>query len=424
MSTTPETTSASWSELFAHRDFRLLWIGQTISQLGDSLSIYALIMLVNRLTESSAGAISLLLAAWGIPRLLGPITGVYVDRLDRKRLMIISDLARVVLVLVFLLVRSAEQLWLLYTVAFLTSVVATVFDPAKSAVLPNILEERLLLKANSLSQITLIGTTVMGASVAGVLVGLANNAAPAFIADSVSFAISALFIAMMTIPPHEREDSGDGVRAVLGEIWGGLRFVGTQQMVLGVMLSLSVAMLGLGAVDALFVPFLTNDLGIGEEWFGLLKAGQMAGIVIGTIVIGSLSGRLKPGQIVTGSLILLGVDLAAIMLLSGSMIETVGVFSVVGLAVGPLNAAIATVMQVYVPDDLRGRATSALNAANQVAYLVSVGAAGIVADLMGTRPVFVVSGGLMVLAGGVATLMMRGEPEADTVPALEETPAR
>jgi DHA3 family macrolide efflux protein-like MFS transporter len=421
---TSESPSASWGELFANRNFRWLWIGQTISQLGDSLSVYALLMLVNRLTEASAGAIGLLLIVWGIPRLIGPITGVYVDRLDRKRLMIVSDLIRAVLVLAFVMVRSAEGLWILYAVAFLTSTVATIFDPAKTALLPNILEERLLLKANSLSQMTLIATAVLGASAAGVLVGVANNAAPAFIVDSLSFVISAIFIALMIIPSHKRTDSSDGVRAILAETWDGLRFVGTQQMVLGVMLSLSVAMLGLGAVDTLFIPFLTMDLGIGEEWFGLFKAGQMAGIVIGTIAVGSFSARLKPQHIVTGAMVMLGSALAVIMLLSGSMAEVTGVFALVGLAVGPLNAAIATVMQTFVPDEMRGRASSALNAATQVAYLVSVGAAGIVADSLGTRPVFVGAGGLALLAAGIAAVMMRGEPAAETVPGLEESLAR
>jgi DHA3 family macrolide efflux protein-like MFS transporter len=420
----PESTLASWGELLANRNFRLLWIGQTISQIGDGLSAFALIMLVNRLTESSAGAIGLLLMAWGVPRLLGPITGVYVDRLDRKRLMIVSDLIRAALVLVFLLVRSAEMVWLVYVVGFLTSSVATVFDPAKNALMPNILEERLLLKANALSQMTLIGTTVLGASAAGVLVGVANDAAPAFIVDSLSFVISAIFLALMAIPPHERTVTGDGVRAILGEIWGGLRFVGTQRMVLGVTLTLSVAMLGMGAVDALFVPFLTHDLGISEEWFGLFKAGQMVGIVVGTLAIGSLSGRLKPQHIVIGAMVMMGLDLAVVMVLRGSLAEVTGVFSLIGLAVGPLDAAIATVMQIFVPDEMRGRASSALNAANQVAYLASVGAAGMIADLLSMRLVFVAAGGLSLLAAGIAAVMMRGEPEAEPIPGVEESLAR
>lgn len=117
--------------LLAIRDFRLLFIGQAMSNWGDGLTTITLLILTQRLTGSTAAVAGTAIAVALPQLLLGMLAGVYVDRWDRRKVMIASDIARGVLVLGFVFVGSAERVWLLYLVAFLQAAVGTFFNPAK-----------------------------------------------------------------------------------------------------------------------------------------------------------------------------------------------------------------------------------------------------------------------------------------------------
>ena len=129
----PETRKPGLTDLLRIRDFRFLWLGQVVSDFGDNLTYLSLLLLVNRLTGSTLALAGLAISI-AVPSLVfGLISGVYVDRLDRRRVMIVSDALRGVLVLAFLFVRSADMIWFIYVVAFAVATVGTMFQPAKSA---------------------------------------------------------------------------------------------------------------------------------------------------------------------------------------------------------------------------------------------------------------------------------------------------
>jgi MFS family permease len=116
------------------RDFRLLWLGQVISNFGDSLTALAVLLLINKITDGSTSAVALGAIVQALPQVtIGLLAGVYVDRLDRKRIMIISDLLRGVMVLGFIPVASPDTLWLLYLIAFVQASVGAFFTPARTA---------------------------------------------------------------------------------------------------------------------------------------------------------------------------------------------------------------------------------------------------------------------------------------------------
>ncbi|MDH3944615.1 MAG: MFS transporter, partial [Anaerolineae bacterium] len=147
-----EAKPISGRDLFKIRDFKLLWSGQVISNFGDAMTSLALLLLVNDLTGSTA-ALATMAIMLAIPSLtFGLIAGVYIDRLDRKRIMIASDLLRGIIVLGFLLVDSPEKVWMLYLFGFLQASVGTFFTPARAALLPNIVPREGLLAANSIAQ--------------------------------------------------------------------------------------------------------------------------------------------------------------------------------------------------------------------------------------------------------------------------------
>ena len=145
-----------------HRNFAQLWIGQLLSTIAFWMLFLALPFYVYRITGSALATGTLFLVQT-LPRvLLSSIAGVFADRWDRRRTMIISDLIRAVLILPILLVRSSDQLWIIYLFAFVTSVVAQFFDPAKNAIIPSIVPNSLLLAANGLNAVSDAVTRLSG----------------------------------------------------------------------------------------------------------------------------------------------------------------------------------------------------------------------------------------------------------------------
>lgn len=145
-------TQPTLKDLFKIRDFRYLWTGQVVSDFGDSMTSLALLLLVLELT-GSISALATMAIILAIPSLtFGLVAGVYIDRFDRKKIMIYSDLLRGIFVLGFLFVDSPDKVWILYVIGFIQAAIGTFFTPARSAILPNLIDEDLLLSANSISQ--------------------------------------------------------------------------------------------------------------------------------------------------------------------------------------------------------------------------------------------------------------------------------
>jgi MFS family permease len=179
--------------LRTNRNFRLLYIGQTISQLGDwfnSVAVYALLLDLT----GSATAVAWMMITQFLPiALVGPVAGVVVDRVDRRRLMIAADLFRGTAILGLLLVRRTDQVWLAYVVMALTVSASAFFEPARTATIPNITSDEELMPANALSSATWSGMLALGASIGGLVTALAGRDV-AFIVNSLSFFASAIFI--------------------------------------------------------------------------------------------------------------------------------------------------------------------------------------------------------------------------------------
>ncbi len=151
--TSTTTPAVGVRDLLRIHDFRRIWGAQAISDIGDGLTNLTLFIVVLGLTGSTA-AIALVAIALAVPMILvGPIAGVFVDRWDRRRVMLVSDLLRAAIVLGFIVAVAADQLWLLYLLAVAHATVGTFFTPARMALLPLVVPEEGLLAANSLTQI-------------------------------------------------------------------------------------------------------------------------------------------------------------------------------------------------------------------------------------------------------------------------------
>ncbi len=394
--------------VLAIADFRNLWIGQTISQIGDGMASLALLIVINQLTGSTA-ALATLMVVISVPQLIfGLLAGVFVDRWDRKKIMIVSDIVRGILVLGLIFVRRPEEVWFFYLLGFFQALVGVFFDPAKSALVPVIVPRSQLLAANSLSQTTRVVTSTIGAGLAGVLVGLAGNGGLAFGLDALSFFVSALFIARLSVSAAPGLAAG-GVRQTLLQLRDGLVYLFSRRLLVSVMTVFAVTMLGLGAVNVLFVPFLANILKIPTEALGMIDAAQVVGMVLGSGLVAILAARLKAPQIIVIGMVMVGLMVAAIGMVNSVWLVMLCLFFL-GLFLTPVQAAASTLMQAAVSNDLRGRAGAALSTVTTTASVISMGCAGLLGDAIGIRQVFYLSGFIAVLAGLLAAVMMR-DPE-------------
>lgn len=405
-------------ELLRIRDFRYLWSAQILSDFGDSLTALTLLILIQRLTGSTV-AIAGLMVAIAFPTLLfGTLAGVYVDRIDRRKAMLVSDLLRAIVVLAFLFVRSAEMLPAIYAIAFVQAAIGTVFNPARAAFLPRIVGSERLLAANSVSQTSRIVFNLLGTGAAGILAAVGDTLAPAFVVDSVTFFISFLLIGRIRTagaPEVEEEPS-----RVWAEMKAGFAVMISSRPLRAVLVSLSVTMLGLGAVNVLFVPFLIEDLMVSEAFLGAIEASQVAGMVISGAVVAVLAVRLRPSSLVSVGLVGVGVFVGAI---SGAdaVWQLMALLLLVGLSVGPVQAGANTLSQTLIEDSMRGRVGGALSTLVSAANVTSMGLAGVAAAAIGTRNVFLVSGGVVFTAGLLAFWLFR-ELRDDSNPVLDPAP--
>ena len=394
------------------RDFRLVWIAQSISDLGDGLTNLALLLLVNALTGSTA-ALALMAIVLAVPPMtIGLVAGVYVDRLDRRRVMLAADALRVAVVLGFIVVRSADHVWVLYALGFLEATVGTFFAPARMALVPSIVPGNGLLAANGLSQASRVIAATVGAGTAGVLFGIAGSAWPAFVGDSLTFAISFLLVLQVRRAgtADATEDrapttpaAGGGIRA---ELAAGLAIIAHSPILVGTLVSVGVLMLGLGAVNVLFIPLLIGHLHVPATWIGLVDIAQTSSMILSAVLVTALARRLRPTTIVTIALAGIAV---LVLLLAGvdALWQVILLLFLVGWLVSPLNAAASTILQTAVADDARGRVGAALNAVTSGASIASMAAAGLLAAAIGIQNVFLLAGALTATSAVVAFVLFR-----------------
>ncbi len=403
-------------DVLRNRPFRHLLIGQFVSQLGDGLINLSLLIMINRLRSQSGAeaAIGILMICMTAPRVIfGLLAGVYVDRLDRKRLMVLSDVTRGIIVLACLFVQRSEDIWIYYVSAALMATVTSVFGPAKDASVPHLVPKDHLLIANSLSQTGFTIAITVGSALAGVLIGGFNSPVPAILFDAASFFVSAAFIIGLPIrhdPAPAKYDSG--ARRVWLELQEGLQYVSRQRILVGAIVGLTIVMLGIGAINVLFVPFLVNDLHMRETYLGFVDLTQMFGMVFVNFFISGIAARYRPAQIISAGIIGTGVTLA----ITG-WIQTAWILfplsALWGVFIMPVEAS-ASVMMQSVPDRIRGRTLSATHTVVGTTNVISMALAGVVGAAIGARNTFIVGGVIGVMGGLLAWRLMR-----DAKPALD-----
>jgi MFS family permease len=293
-----EDRPAGYLELLrSNRNFRKLWLGQVVSELGDWLSTIALLNLMLEAT-GRAQVIAWFFIVIYIPGMaVGPVAGVLVDRLDRKRLMITMDIVRAFLVLGYLLIRRADQAWLIYLIAASEAAMMTLFEPARTAAIPNLCKSREWVAANALGSITW-STVLAAGSAAGGLVTAVFGRKVCFILDSLSFLLSAFLVSRISVRFEAASPQGplwEGITSAFGDIAGVFAYIQSRPAVLAALLVKTAWGLGGGVLLLLsvFGERIFPVMGSGAAGIGALYAARGIGAGLGPVVARRLAGEKR-----------------------------------------------------------------------------------------------------------------------------------
>lgn len=383
-------------------DFRLIVLAQITSDFGSSLTNLALLIFVNNITHSTL-ALAVMAMMFAIPQVIfGLFSGTFVDQLDRKLIMIFSDVLRGSLVLGFLGAVLINQVWLLFVLAFLHASVGTFFNPARSALIPNLVGKNGIVAANSLIQTSFILFNTIGTAVAGVIIGTQNAFWLAFIVDAITFFTSASLVSFTKIKPFTATNRNSSSK--IKQIREAVSIVLRTRDLLGTLVAGLVVLLGLGSLNILYVPLLINDLKVPESWFGVVQFALALAMLISGGLVTTLRRYLKPTQMISYGLVALGFSVGFIYF-SSSVWQVVIIRFMVGLFAAPINASTATVVQSTVTDQIRGRVSAFYASVNSTAIVVSQGFSGVVASVIGVREMFIIIAVLSIVGGLSAGLI-------------------
>lgn len=280
--------------LRGNANFRRIWMAQVVSEIGDWFYTLAIYNLLLQLT-GRAGSVALALMLQVLPMtLIGPTAGVINDRIRRKQVMVAADLGRAAIVLCMLFVRSKEMVWLVYPLLVAETLLVAFFEPARSAVIPNIVEREEIVIANTLSSTTWSVNLMLGASLGGIVAALLGRDA-VFILNGVSFFVSAALILRMRFSePHTEGAHRWQIRELVdfSPVVDGIRYVRSHAR-LGFTIFAKAGNLVIGPGWVLFTVMGQRDYPV--DWHGLDPArGAFLGmsLLLGARGLGALLGPL------------------------------------------------------------------------------------------------------------------------------------
>jgi MFS family permease len=422
-----------------NRDWRRLWLGQAISLTGDSvfeitIVLWVSVVIAKGQTWAPAAGSGVLIAAAVPVLVIGPVAGVYVDRWNRRHVMMAADAFRAVLIASMLALPSIApvtgretEIAAIYLAVALESAAAQFFNPARLATLGQIVPPADQAKASGLLQATGNLALVIGPPLAAPLLFVVGPRW-ALAIDAASFAGSFAAIWTIVLPGSSRERSRDtGFRR---EFRAGVRFFAANRVLIALCAGIAIATLGTGAVNALEVFFVTGDLHTAAKWLGVLAGATGAGAVVGALLGGWTAGRVGAARVFSVSLIGCGVLLAAFSQTT-SFPWAVLFIALTGMMAGALNAAAPPLFLGAIPPQLIGRIMAIFNPLQQLAAITSMALAGFLASTVlralhvhvagltfGPINTIFACGALLITAAGCAVLapLSRRHEVGDAIP--------
>ena len=403
------SVSTSPFTIFRNRRFRLMWSAQLVSTIGDSLIDIAAAILVYRLTGSALAVGFVLMATAAPSLLLGLFAGVFVDRYDRKTIMIVCDVLRGLFVLTIPFLISFGIVWIYLAVAVI-SAIGTFFNPAHASVLPDIASDEELAAANSMLSISGFGSTALGFA-AGGLIASGASIEWAFYINAATFFVSAILLSRIAIPPVTGAASTSS-QSVLRNLGAGFGFLWERAVLRSFLLvSIGVAV-AFGLHNSLLLPFAVTALNASEWVFGVQEALTSVAFVMAALIMATRADRLREGQWLTISLIGMGV-VGIAYAFATSVPWAIALIMISGFLNAPMSIAGRLIVQRQTTREIRGRVASTFSVASNSFFLIGMVLVGL-ADFFDIRLVYLATA-LVTLALGVAAAVMPGlgQPAAE-----------
>lgn len=421
-------SSDSEPSIWRNRDFMLLWAAQAIGQTAHNAVHYGLMVLVQK-TTGSATHMSLVVLTVVVPSVIfGLVAGAYVDRRDKRWVLIGTNLLRAALMPIYVLVP--EWLWLLYAVNCLFSTISQFFAPAEVAMIPVVVGKRKLLQANSLFHVTFTASQLGGLVLLGPLLANLIGVDGLFATVGVALVVSAALLWPLPSTRNRLDEAVLGFRALWGEIGFVLRYVRTDRLIAWGVTQWTVGSTLALVIATLAPTFVVVVLRIRAEDSVFVLAPAGIGTVLGSLLLSRWGDRVDRRRLVEGALMALGTCLA-LMALAATVWQALGwigdpastdarsagwltlIGVIMGLAVLAGFAFVAvivpaqTLIQERALPDVRGRLFAVQMVLANVASILPLVVLGELADFIGVgRALLVV--GLAVMGAGIASTRLAG----------------
>jgi len=411
-------------DVLKNRNFLCLWAAQIISNFGDRLNQMALVALVYQQSPGNTIALAKLISFTIIPVfLIGPIAGAWVDRLDKRNVMIISDLLRGILVLMIPLFILSRQILLIYLAIFLAFSISRFFIPSKMAIIPELVSREKLLVANTLADTTHMVGNVLGLVVAGIIVNIkAIGAIGGFFIDGVTFFISASLIAMIVrkqFVAHVAEDlkvtrkalENSIRKSIFEDIKDGIKYLKQFDEMHFIVYVFFLLMAGLGSISCVIIVFIQESFGTATLDLGLIGLFMVGGLLLGALAYGKFGQKLEKKKAILASFIVTGI---AIMLFTffvrkyPNVIVSGLLSGLIGISVSPIMTSVNTLTHETMPEGARGRTFSSLEAVIHLAFLIFMFVAAYAANYVDRFWILIAVGAIFSVCG-LAGMILRKE---------------
>lgn len=374
-------------------DYRRLWLGQLVSVIGDKLTQIALALLVYERTGSML-QMGVMLGVTALPAVLFALpAGVAVDSRDRRRLMVAADIGRAVLVLLIMPLARLDIRGV-YAVAFLAASLSVLFDPARLSIIPDVLPEEQLAQANSLDQMSMSVSELLGLALGGVLVASLGTGG-AFWVDAATFLFSALMIygiAWRPVAPEATDGDGTLAQAEIrlrDELVSGVRYIASSRVLTTLTLTYAAAAIAGMAMITLIHLLALFTLSGGAITLSVFDVAITVGMLLGATLVSRFRGQ--HGLVFLGGLLLMGVAVTCLGFVPPTPV-TLALLAVSGIANTLFAVASVTITQKETPTNLRGRVFSARSALVRICGVAGLVGAGALAQRFGVSHLFMAVG--------------------------------
>ena len=415
----------SYARILKNKNFFLLWLGQVISQFGDRLAQIALIGLVyNRLGVSFLGLAKIMFFTILPVFLISPAAGVYVDRWDKRKVMLVTDFIRGVLILSLgLFFVHFTNFTPVYIIIFFSFCLGRFFIPAKMALIPLLVKEEDIFMANSLVSVTANIAAILGFGVGGLIVEWWQPKG-AFLLDGITFFLSSFLIFFITkklagtFKPQDLVEIGKDVvrkeKSLLREFKEGLHYLVSGESTFFSVKSLSILFSFLGALYVVFIGFIQKTLGTGTKDLGVLAVWLTLGMFAGSLVYGRVAHKFSLAKTINVMLMLSG----AFLIIFVSIIKRIpsGVLAsffslVLGFIASPIVIACNSLIHKKGSDNLWGRIFSSLEVVAHFAFILFMFITSILADKFKVPPfIIIICVGTIVIIFSLISLFRKEEP--------------